>query len=428
MPILRPFLSYSSADRDFVEAVAARLAIQGLLPIYDHWWLRSIAAGDVEGTKAELRMGINHADAFVHFGSDAARQSMYADYECEWALWRTCSDSPNLPMVYVFLDDRNVDVPHWFRTTLDATPETRNLEVITAGLLDAFGINANEGSSSPLHACRQLAQASALPQLRTELQDPSETIRCEAAILLAFLDDDLGPPSLSAVVRELERGLGTPEVERVVLALGKLQAKAAPAIDGIARFVESGADPHARARAVRVLGRIGPRSETISVLIRIATHATGVRAAAVTELGHMGSGAAAAVPTLVELSNTTDGHLRPVVLTALGNIGNCSCEVLASVLKALAETERQGISPSQLHHNAICILNQLAPRDCELAPALLLARRESRQFTDWFQAHYPETDVAIRNSASRHRLEQELVTTSRRIMSACQWAGGTRPV
>lgn len=428
MPILRPFLSYSSADRDFVEAVAARLVIQGLLPIYDHWWLRSVAAGDVEGSKAELRMGINHADAFVHFGSDAARQSMYAGYECEWALWRTCSDSPNLPMVYVFLDDRNVYVPHWFRTTLDATPGARNLAVITAGLLDAFGINANEGSSSALRACRQLAQASTLPQLRTELQNPSETIKCEAAILLACLDDDLDPPSLSAVVRELERGLGTPEVERVVLALGKLQAKAAPAIDSIARFVESGADPHVRARAVRVLGRIGPRSETISVLIRIATHATGVRAAAVTELGQMGSEAAAVVPTLVELSNTTDRHLRLVVLTALGNTGNCSCEVLASVLKALAETERQGISPSQLNYNAMCILNQLAPRDCELAPALLLARRESRQFTDWFRTHYPETDVAIRDDASRHRLEQELVTTCRRIMSACRWAGGTRPV
>ena len=132
--------------------------------------------------------------------------------------------------------------------------------------------------------------------------------------------------------------------------------------------MESGADPHASARAVRVLGRIGPGSETISVLIRIATHATEVRAAAVTELGQMGSAAAAVVPTLVELSNTTDRHLRLVVLTALGNIGNCSCEVLASVLKALAETERQGISPSQLNYNAMCILNQLAPRDCELAP------------------------------------------------------------
>lgn len=147
-----------------------------------------------------------------------------------------------------------------------------------------------------------------------------------------------------------------------------------------------------------------------------------------TELGQMGSEAAAVVPTLVELSNTTDRHLRLVVLTALGNTGNCSCEVLASVLKALAETERQGISPSQLNYNAMCILNQLAPRDCELAPALLLARRESRQFTDWFRTHYPETDVAIRDDASRHRLEQELVTTCRRIMSACRWAGGTRPV
>lgn len=117
MAALRPFLSYSSAERSFVERVAAGLTACGLLPIFDLWWLRAASAGDPVWSELELKMGVNHADAFVYFDSAAARQSSYVKYECDWALWRTCSDAPKLRMVCVLLDDPEAYVPDWFRKT-----------------------------------------------------------------------------------------------------------------------------------------------------------------------------------------------------------------------------------------------------------------------------------------------------------------------
>jgi hypothetical protein len=141
----------------------------------------------------------------------------------------------------------------------------------------------------------------------------------------------------------------------------------------------------------------------------------------------MGSRATGAVPALLELSKTPDRHFRLVVLTALGNIGDCSPAVLAAVLKALSETERQGISPSQLHHNAMSLFNQLAPRDHELAPALLLAWRESRLFSAWMEQTFPDTAVLIRSDVSGDQLEQGLLSTARQILAGCRAMGARRP-
>jgi hypothetical protein len=425
--VLRPFLSYSSADRYFVERVAAGLTARGLLPIFDHWWLRSAPADDPERSKPELQMGINHANAFVYFNSAASRQSIYVGYECDWAMWRTCSDAPHLRLVCVLLDDPKAHVPHWFRTTIDAMAGPRSPDLVVIDLIEALGDIPDAGASPEVCACRQLAQASDFASLRAELRSSNQTARREAAILLACLDDYLDPPSLSPVVQELEHGLSTAEAERVILALGKLQAKAAPAVDGIARFAESDTDPHTRARAIRVLGRIGPSQETISALIRIATRPTNVRKAALTELGHMGAAAASAVTMIVKLSEANDRHLRLVALTTLGNIGVCNCEVLIALLKALAETERQGISPSQLHHNAMSIMNQLAPEDSQLARALSSARSQSFRFAEWFREQFSESDTAIRDGVSNDRLEQELQNCARRILAGCRLLGAKHP-
>jgi hypothetical protein len=423
MVVRRPFLSYSNADRSFVERVAAGLTAHGLMAIFDHWWLRSASADDLEGSKLELQMGINHADAFVYFDSVPTRKSTYVKYECDWAMWRTCSDAPHLHMVCVLMDDPNAQVPHWFQTAIDVTAGAKNLDAVIADLIAALGGEPDVGSSPEVCACRQLALASDFARLRAELRNSNETARRDAAILLACLDDDLDPASLAPAVQELENGLSTVGVERVIFAFGKLQAKAAPAINGIARFAESDADPHTRARAIRVLGRIGPCKETISSLIRIATRPTNVRKAALTELGNMGSAAAAAVPALVKLSEAADRHLRLVALAALGNIGICNCEVLVAVLKALAETGRQGISPSQMHHNAMSIMNQLAPEGSQLAHALLPARSQSPRFAEWFREQFPEADAAICDNASNDHLEQDLLSCARQILVGCQLSG-----
>ncbi len=427
MATLRPFLSYSSADREFVERVAARLTARGLLPIYDQWWLRSTSADEPLASKRELEMGVNHADGFVYFDSVAARQSQYVKHECDWAMWRTCSDAPHLPMVCVLLDDPDAHVPHWFRATIDLTTSDCGIDALMPDLLEELGGEPGVPASATVRGCRRLAEASDFTRLRAELRSPDEDARREAAILLACLDNTLDPPALSTVVRELERALTTADTERSLRALGKLQSKAAAAIDGIVRFVDSDADPFERARAIRVLGRIGPREETLTALTRAATRPSNVRKAALTELGHMGAAASAAVPAVVALTASGDRHLRLVALAALGNIGDRRPDVLVAVLEALAETERQGLAPSQLHHNAMSIINQLAPTDSELAGALLPARRRSRRFKEWFREQYPESDAAIRGGLTDDRLDEELRARARSIMLGCQFIGAERP-
>jgi hypothetical protein len=425
--MLRTFLSYSRADRTYVEKVAAGLIARGLLPIFDHWWLRSAPADDPASSNLELKMGVNQADAFVYFDSAAARQSMYVKYECDFAMWRTCSDAPHLRMFCVLLDDPEAHVPDWFQTTLDATAGARSPDAVVADLIEALGGGFDADASPEVSVCRRLARVSDYARLRAKLCSSDEAVRRETAILLAFLDDDLDSASLSAVVRELESGLRTIEAERAVLALGKLQTKAAAAIDGVASFAVGDADPFARARAVRVLGRIGPREETVLALARIATHPTNVRKAALTELGRMGSAAGDAVPMIVQMFESTDRHTRLVALTALGNIGICSCEILVAVLKALAETERQGIAPSQFHHNAMAIMNQLAPDDSELARALLPARSQSPRFDEWFREQFPESDAAISSGVAADCMEHELRSCARQILTGCRLVGASRP-
>ncbi len=223
MVVRRPFLSYSNADRSFVERVAAGLTAHGLMPIFDHWWLRSASADDLESSKLELQMGINHADAFIYFDSVPTHKSTYVKYECDWAMWRTCSDAPHLHMVCVLMDDPNAQVPHWFQTAIDVTAGAKNLDAVIANLIAALGGEPDVGSSPEVCACRQLALASDFARLRSELRNSNETARREAAILLACLDDDLDPVSLAAAMQELENGLSTVGVERVIFAFGKLQ-------------------------------------------------------------------------------------------------------------------------------------------------------------------------------------------------------------
>ena len=427
MTSLRPFLSYAIADHELVERVAEKLTVRGLLPIYDHWWMRSAPSDDPAATKREIEMGVGHADSFVHFYSLAARQSPHVRYEGDLAMGRTCSDSSNFPMVFVRLEDPEVYVPDWFTATIDFTTSPRSEVHLVDELLRGLGGDPNATAPPALRACRQLADERNFRTLREQLQQQDKAVRREAAVLLACIDSSLPPPVLSKVVTELDQGLSTKEADRVIRALGKLKEKAAPAVAGLARFVESAADPRERAQAVRVLGRIGPTKETVEALVRVATQPTRMRAAAVTELGEMGAAAVVAVPALVNLCAAGDRHLRLVVLTALGKIGDRRPEVLRVVLEALAETERQGLSPSQLHHNAMAILNQLAPTPLELARALPLAHSSSWRFVTWLEDQVPEAAEVISSGLPEARMHQELLEAARKILQGCALAGAKRP-
>lgn len=423
MTNLRPFISYASADRDVADRVARHLTACGILPIYDIWWLRQMPGSDVPSSFEEIKMGINHSNAFVYFDSTAARQSPFVKYECEWFLWRTCSDAPGLPIVCVLLDDPNSHVPHWFTEIIDWTDNDNpdNFKKIIEILITAIGGASDEGTITPgIRKCRQLASKSEFPQLKVALNDPDISVRCEAAILLATLDNSLDALSVISVVRELELGLNTVEAERVIRALGNLREKAAPAINGIARFAKGPADAHLRARACRLLGRIGACKATISALTDIAAQSTGVQAAAITELGSMGSAAQEAIPALVELCDQRGSHLRLAALTALGKIGQCDHEVLMVLLEALAETESKGIAPSQLHHNAMCILYQLMPNKNDLAMAILSTHKRSRRFKDWFSHEFPEFSEMMNTHTAEEKLHAALIPVAQKILQGTQ--------
>ncbi len=411
-----------------MEKVAERLVTHGKVPIYDHWWMRASDRDDDESARAELRAGLRHADSFVHFESTAARQSRFVDFECAEAEWLTFSDNPGLRMIRVLLDDAESRPRLTYHVTIDATTHPGDTDSLARLVVEALGDSRNEDVIPEVSRCRVLAQASDDAQLLAELENSFPRARLEASILLAFRKDVIESPAIVRVLHELDQGLRGRDVERVLLALGRLAESARPLVPALARLIESDAEDRTRARAVRALGRIGPYEEVISALIHAATTPSRVQGAAITELGHFGSAAGLAITPLIKLAEAPPNHLRLVALTALGNIGDNGKEVLVTVLKALAETEGRGLDPSQLHYNAMCVMNLLDPDDLVLAMAILAAHRESYLFSEWLKDSIPEVDATIRLGIQGQQLKDTLIQAGRRVRGICRAEGARRPI
>lgn len=422
-PATRPFLSYTTADRAFVEPVARQLAALGMVPIYDQWWLRTASASDVAESKAEIAMGVDHADAFVHFLSPRSTGSPFVAWECERALWRSCSDAPDLTLICVTVDDPDELVPHWFQHVIDARTGRTSPTDLAARLASLLKVRPPSPTPAAVQECRHLAGDENWPALRTMLEGSDRPARREAAILLALLERGARGNSSEAIVRELGLGLGEAHPERCILALGHLGAAAESAIAALSRFAAGTADPFARAMAVRALGRTGRSSGVMSALMELTTSGSGVRGAAMLELGLMGPSASPAVPRLAEIARTSPPEHRLSALSALARIGDTRREVLAAVLSALAVEEPRRMPGARLHRQAMITLNRLAPTDRDLAGAMAMAWHDSIQMAAWISAEFPDLSEQLTAGDSAAMTEEALLELARRVLQGCRLLG-----
>lgn len=98
------FLSYNSADKDYVRRLAAAIAVTGAHVWFDEWTIRP---GD--SIPGAIDKGLSGFDTFVLLWSEAASRSRWVKTEMDAALGRwLCEDS--LRLVPVRLDDTQVPV------------------------------------------------------------------------------------------------------------------------------------------------------------------------------------------------------------------------------------------------------------------------------------------------------------------------------
>ena len=103
----RVFLSYSSADRDTVSAIATAYAMAGV----EHFWDRaSLKSG--EEWRPRLRREIDRADLFHLCWSKAAAQSEWVEKEAEHALTRRVKSNGKHPEITVQMLDGPPWAPH----------------------------------------------------------------------------------------------------------------------------------------------------------------------------------------------------------------------------------------------------------------------------------------------------------------------------
>ena len=144
--------------------------------------------------------------------------------------------------------------------------------------------------------------------------------------LMAFLSVEplpTGPGECDGVTDGLQR-------EDVILAIGRMGARALPAVTSLVRLLEANRDDkqislqsHERVVAARALGRIGPGAKVaVPALVRVMKTESdhSARIAAIRSLAALGPAATSAVPFLIEML-TSDIRFPSFAVQALGSIG-----------------------------------------------------------------------------------------------------------
>lgn len=181
--------------------------------------------------------------------------------------------------------------------------------------------------------------ASALPQIRQVLQDPSaETARKKAALKACGI---LGPLA-SPAVQEVAAHLPTPDyTTEAAVALSFMGRDAfVPLRDALGSD-----DPIVRRESLRSLGKLRDRAPldvraVVPLLLEgMVDDDPGVRAVAATYLGIIHEESESAVPALIEALKDENAEVRTAAASALGSFGAAADTAVPALRRAAADKD-----------------------------------------------------------------------------------------
>ncbi|MBS0265239.1 MAG: HEAT repeat domain-containing protein [Planctomycetes bacterium] len=229
---------------------------------------------------------------------------------------------------------------------------------------DIFGVSSWDGILKYLHRRR----TTALPALRSKIADPDLAIRTYAAAALADLspDDD-------RIVPILVEGLKSAKLrQRSAESLGRIGAKARPAIEPLVRGMENQADDadDFRLQCAAALARISPAHVAMLTFLEnwrrdVALKESPSKWMIVDDLARLGR---IAVNDLLKLLNHADDDMRLAAVETLGRIGPDARPALPTLI-AILETEEQ----EEMHADICKAIREIGldERNVDSAPTFL---------------------------------------------------------
>lgn len=181
--------------------------------------------------------------------------------------------------------------------------------------------------------------ASALPEIRTALKDPSSDPATKKAALKAA---GLLGHAASTAVPDVAAHLSNPELtEEAAVALSFM----GPGAYAPLREAASSSDPVVRREALRSLGKLHGRARLQSasviplLLHGLADSDRGVRAVSATYLGIIHENGASVVPALIETLQDEEPEVRAAAATALGSFEGYEETAVPALRKAAADSD-----------------------------------------------------------------------------------------
>jgi HEAT repeat protein len=173
------------------------------------------------------------------------------------------------------------------------------------------------------------------------LEDPTEDARVEAVDAIG----EFGPEGGAFAAGRLIPRLDDPSVRvarHAILALGRIGAPSAPAVDWLSRAAREGGDAD-RTAAVWALGEIGPAARrAVSTLVQaLEDPYPPVRSEAIAALGKLGREAAPATDALVRTARSGPEGDRLDALVALGRVGNDPEGIVPFLLEVARSADRE---------------------------------------------------------------------------------------
>ncbi len=167
----------------------------------------------------------------------------------------------------------------------------------------------------------------ALASLIRALEDEHAPVRRYAARALGLVGHELAVPVLT---RKLDEPDALVSIE-VVRALGRLEQRAASAVEPLAALLH---DPHLQRAASRTLARIG---EPAVVVLRdaIQSHDTEIVRLAVRALADIGGKAGSCIHQLEELAHHQEADVRRDVLRAICKLGVCGSNTVNTLFEVI---------------------------------------------------------------------------------------------
>lgn len=263
------------------------------------------------------------------------------------------------------------------------------------------------------NAYSQMSNSNNINSYIQELKSQNVGNRQAATLDLMAIGKDAqsAVPALIQALKDPDSGVR----RNSALALGRAELASTEVIDALISVILNDSYNGARSNAVGSLGRlqeISPPSELVMTILTDALQDEDerVRKTAVIVLGHVGSKAKAAVPSLIKASQLGDTAMRERAVFALGKIGEASPEVFSALTEALKSDVRN------IHLHAIRALGEIKPVSLDSVAILTKVLEEqditARKLAMTGLGNFG-TDAQIAVSALTAAIEDKDVTVSK---------------